>query len=112
MTSQIEEMNNRTFEVHRALRDTGRSHLARLERGQAGDLEFVDAAGKWDRGHSDRTGQASVGECEDALACLQEVAVRLGRREIGEIVNCPENTVKTRMYHARKALKSVLERER
>lgn len=33
-------------------------------------------------------------------------------REIGEIVNCPENTVKTRMYHARKALKSVLERER
>lgn len=33
-------------------------------------------------------------------------------REIGEIVNCPENTVKTRMHHARKALKSILERER
>lgn len=33
-------------------------------------------------------------------------------REIGEIVNCPENTVKTRMHHARKALKSLLERER
>ena len=33
-------------------------------------------------------------------------------REIGEIVSCPENTVKTRMHHARKALKSILERER
>lgn len=30
-------------------------------------------------------------------------------REIGEIVHCPENTVKTRMYHARKALKKLLE---
>lgn len=32
-------------------------------------------------------------------------------REIGEIVQCPENTVKTRMYHARKALKNLLEAE-
>jgi len=30
-------------------------------------------------------------------------------REIGEIVHCPENTVKTRMHHARKALKKLLE---
>lgn len=30
-------------------------------------------------------------------------------REIGEILQCPENTVKTRMYHARRALKSILE---
>jgi len=33
-------------------------------------------------------------------------------REIGEIVNCPENTVKTRMHHARKALRAILETER
>lgn len=32
-------------------------------------------------------------------------------REIGDIVSCPENTVKTRMYHARKALRSLLEAE-
>ena len=33
-------------------------------------------------------------------------------REIGEIVDCPENTVKTRMFHARKALRAVLEATR
>jgi RNA polymerase sigma-70 factor (ECF subfamily) len=29
--------------------------------------------------------------------------------EIGQILGCPENTVKTRMYHARRALRSVME---
>lgn len=29
-------------------------------------------------------------------------------REIAEIVGCPENTVKTRMFHARKQLKEIL----
>ena len=30
-------------------------------------------------------------------------------REIAEIMGCPENTVKTRMFHARRTLKSLLE---
>ncbi len=30
-------------------------------------------------------------------------------REIGEILHCPENTVKTRMFHARRSLHSILE---
>jgi RNA polymerase sigma-70 factor (ECF subfamily) len=30
-------------------------------------------------------------------------------REIGEILECPENTVKTRMYHARRLLQSIME---
>ena len=30
-------------------------------------------------------------------------------REIAEIMRCPENTVKTRMFHARRALRSLLE---
>ena len=30
-------------------------------------------------------------------------------REIAEIMKCPENTVKTRMFHARRALRSLLE---
>lgn len=29
--------------------------------------------------------------------------------EIGQILGCPENTVKTRMFHARRTLRSVLE---
>jgi len=32
-------------------------------------------------------------------------------REIAEIVHCPENTVKTRMHHARKALQKLMEAE-
>lgn len=30
-------------------------------------------------------------------------------REVGEIMGCPENTVKTRMFHARKTLRTLLE---
>ena len=30
-------------------------------------------------------------------------------REIGEILSCPENTVKTRMHYARKALRHLME---
>jgi len=30
-------------------------------------------------------------------------------KEIAEIMDCPENTVKSRMFHARRALKSLLE---
>ncbi len=33
----------------------------------------------------------------------------LSYREISEIVGCPHNTVKTRMFHARRHLKQVLE---
>jgi RNA polymerase sigma-70 factor (ECF subfamily) len=32
----------------------------------------------------------------------------LGYREIAEIVNCPVDTVKTRMFHARRRLKQAL----
>jgi RNA polymerase sigma-70 factor (ECF subfamily) len=37
------------------------------------------------------------------LTCVQG----LGYEEIATILGCPENTVKTRMFHARKKLKSV-----
>lgn len=33
----------------------------------------------------------------------------LSYREIGEILGCPENTVKTRMFHARRKLRKLLE---
>ena len=32
----------------------------------------------------------------------------LGYREIAEILNCPVDTVKTRMFHARRRLKQAL----
>ncbi|WP_139556804.1 RNA polymerase sigma factor [Methylotetracoccus oryzae] len=37
------------------------------------------------------------------LTCVQG----LGYEEIGEILGCPQNTVKTRMFHARRKLKSL-----
>lgn len=33
----------------------------------------------------------------------------LSYREIGELMECPENTVKTRMFHARRKLRQLLE---
>ena len=33
----------------------------------------------------------------------------LNYKEIAQIAQCPENTVKTRMFHARKKLKPILE---
>ncbi len=50
----------------------------------------------------------------DSLSAQQRAVVELsyfggyGYAEIGAIVGCPENTVKTRMFHARKKLKLVL----
>ncbi len=50
----------------------------------------------------------------DQLSPSQRAVVELsyysgyGYAEIGEILDCPENTVKTRMFHARRKLKRVL----
>jgi len=50
----------------------------------------------------------------DRLSFEQRVIVQLtyfhgiGYREIGEIVGCPVDTVKTRMFHARRRLKTLL----
>ncbi len=50
----------------------------------------------------------------DQLSARQRAVVELsyysgyGYAEIGKILGCPENTVKTRMFHARRILKRVL----
>ena len=58
--------------------------------------------------------QNSVSNAIDALPFEQRTVVNLtyyhgmGYREIAEILDCPVNTVKTRMFHARKRLKDAL----
>ena len=58
--------------------------------------------------------QATVGEALDVLSAEQRAVVELtyyqgcGYREIAEIMNCPVDTVKTRMFHARRKLKAAL----
>jgi RNA polymerase sigma factor (sigma-70 family) len=60
-------------------------------------------------------------ECENWFACAfdqlppeQRAAIELtyyhgmSYRDIAALMQCPENTVKTRMFHARKKLKSIL----
>ena len=57
-----------------------------------------------------------VEHCMEGLSDPQRQVVHLAffedlsYSEISEIANCPEGTVKTRMYHAKRALKRCLER--
>jgi RNA polymerase sigma-70 factor (ECF subfamily) len=58
--------------------------------------------------------RALLARALDTLSAEQRAVVALtylhdiGYREIGEIVGCPVDTVKTRMFHARRRLKTVL----
>jgi RNA polymerase sigma-70 factor (ECF subfamily) len=60
--------------------------------------------------------QQHVGNALDALPFEQRTVVNLvyfhgmGYEEIAETMDCPVNTVKTRMFHARKRLKTLLSR--
>lgn len=60
--------------------------------------------------------QAALQRALDALSFEQRAVVcltyfhGLGYEEIGTILDCPVNTVKTRMFHARRRLESLLTR--
>jgi RNA polymerase sigma-70 factor (ECF subfamily) len=74
----------------------------------------ADAAGEPDSILGQRQLQTCVSKAIDALPFEQRTVVNLayyhgmGYQEIAETVECPVNTVKTRMFHARKRLKSTL----
>ena len=58
--------------------------------------------------------RAVLAQALDRLSLEQRAVVHLtyfhgiGCREIGEIIGCPVDTVKTRMFHARRRLKTLL----
>jgi len=61
-----------------------------------------------------RESRARIGRALEALSPEQRAVVELtyyhgyAYREIAEIVHCPVDTVKTRMFHARRKLKTLL----
>jgi RNA polymerase sigma-70 factor (ECF subfamily) len=81
--------------------------------------EIADASQSAQAGALDRDRDALAQDLRDALGHLSndhrdviELTFFQGcsYQEIAEIVGCPENTVKTRMFHARKQLKEILTR--
>jgi RNA polymerase sigma-70 factor (ECF subfamily) len=58
----------------------------------------------------------SIRHCLNALKAAHRAVMELtffedmSYSEIAEVVNCPENTVKTRMFHAKQAMKNCLQK--
>lgn len=66
----------------------------------------------WDERHCHRLDlDSGLAKLSHEQRATVELAYYFGYsyKEIAEIMNCPENTVKTRMFHARRALKRLLE---
>jgi RNA polymerase sigma factor (sigma-70 family) len=82
------------------------------------DMDFdqisAEENGQPDQEYNQRQSQMNVGRALDALPLEQRTVVNLtyyhgmDYREIAETMDCPVNTVKTRMFHARKRLKILL----
>ena len=90
--------------------------LQRLD--EAIDDEAAEARASTEPGPEQRLGEQQLREllkrALEALSAPQRAVVELcyfhgaGYREIAEIVDCPVDTVKTRMFHARRRLKAQL----
>lgn len=78
------------------------------------DLLFGDATHEPEAGFIQQQLQQRVTQALDLLPLEQRMVVNLtyyhgmGYEEIASIMECPVNTVKTRMFHARRRLKTLL----
>ena len=78
------------------------------------DLAAAGAAGEPEHELGLHRLQQAVGAALEHLPAVQRAVVHLayhhdmGYAEIAEVMDCPVNTVKTRMFHARRRLKELL----
>lgn len=93
----------------KALRKVGRApKTVEIE----SDMVLDDAGPERNLADSERRSQIrrALDELSPEHRAVVELTYYLGHsyREIAQIVGCPENTVKTRMFHARKRLRELL----
>lgn len=90
--------------------------LARQRRGEddALDPQWSSPEAGPERSTARREEASALGRALEALSPEQRAVVELtyfhglAYREIAEVLSCPENTVKTRMFHARRRLRQLL----
>jgi len=96
------------------------THNRKESRHKHGDIddykaedEMEDVAGISEQRAAAESLRAAMAELSDSHRIAIELAYFHGYKthEIAQIVDCPQNTVKTRLFHARKMLKQVLEAE-
>lgn len=99
---------------HRCLNAVRGKRLITVDLDSAPDIADRDESGETIRQHADE--RRLVREALATLSTEHREVVELtfyhghSYQEIAAIVGCPENTVKTRMFHAKRQLKAALER--
>jgi len=94
----------------------GNNALRRSSRRQAHEepmRDFIEAAHEpWSDGDDREWVAAALGQLTEEQRTALELFYRFGNscEEIAEIVDCPANTVKTRMYYGRRNMRRVLPR--
>lgn len=99
-----------------AFRKAMRALEQRSRQPSTGGEELTDSSFDTSPGQLHRELQLSLEKAFDSLSPEHRTVVELtyfedcSYQEIAEIVRCPVNTVKTRMFHARKKLREILPR--
>ena len=92
-----------------------RQALKRMSRKQLVVVHEIDPADVADRSANKLEQEDWIRQAIDALPAAQRLALYLvfylglSYEEVAEVTDCPVNTVKTRMFHARKKMKELLE---
>ncbi len=95
----------------------GIAYRKAMRRLSSNRMKFI-GDGRWDETAQDDTADAETEDWIrhglDALPPAQQMTINLvfflglSYTEIAQVMDCPVNTVKTRMYHARRKLRSIL----